>query len=139
MKVNFNIIDNYALEIAGRHIDLHNNFDFVGFEYNVANKEIKLHWKKTTGDWVDEHEFASLVLTHTGVTFLRVIEQEEKSTYENDSCLAEISFFPSTSRDINDSVIPQSRPHEGDDIIYRFENGQVVRIHCEQIDLEVKP
>lgn len=50
MKVNFNIKDNHAIEIAGRLIDLHNNFDFVGFDYNVADREIKLHWKKSSGD-----------------------------------------------------------------------------------------
>jgi hypothetical protein len=46
MKVNFDIKDNHAIGIAGRHIDLHNNFDFVGFDYNVADREIKLNWKK---------------------------------------------------------------------------------------------
>ena len=70
MKVNFDIKENHAIEIAGRHIDLHNNFDFVGFDYNVADREIKLQWKKTNGDWVDKNEFSSLVLTHKGVTFL---------------------------------------------------------------------
>jgi len=36
MKVNFEIIDNHVLNIAGRSTDLHNNFDFVGFDHNVA-------------------------------------------------------------------------------------------------------
>jgi len=137
MKSNFSIIDNYALEIAGRHIDLHNNFDFVGFEYNVADREIKLHWIKSEGAWVDENECSSLVLTHTGVTFFRVIEQDKGSAYEDDWCLGEITFFPSTAREINDRIISQLRPNEGDDIIYHFENGQVVRIHCGQIELGI--
>ena len=57
MKVNFDIKDNHAIEIAGRHIDLHNNFDFVGFDYNIADREIKLLWKKASGEWVDKKEF----------------------------------------------------------------------------------
>ena len=138
MKVNFDIKENHAIEIAGRHIDLHNNFDFVGFDYNVADREIKLHWKKTNGDWVDKNEFSSLVLTHKGVTFLKVIEQDEKSTYEDDSCLGEITFFPSTTREINDSIVSQTKPTDGDDILYFFENGQLIRIHCEQIELGIK-
>ena len=93
MKVNFDIKDNHALEIPGRLIDLHNDFNFVGFDYNVADSEIKLHWKKSNGDWVDKNEFSSLVLTHIGVTYLKVIEQDEKSTYQDDSCLGEITFF----------------------------------------------
>ena len=136
MKVNFDITQNNALTIEGRHIDLHNNFDFVGFDYKVADREIKLHWKKSSGDWVDKNEFSSLVLTHSEVTFLNVINQDEKSTYEDDSCLGEITFFPSTAREINDSIIPQSKPNDSDDIIYMFENGQRIRIHCELVELK---
>lgn len=137
MKVNFDIKDNHAIEIAGRLIDLHNNFDFVGFDYNVSDREIKLNWKKSSGDWVDKNEFSSLVLTHKGITFLKVIEQDEKSTYEDDSCLGEITFFPSTAREINDSIVPQTKPNDGDDILYFFENGQQIRINCKEIELSV--
>ena len=137
MKVNFDITDNHALTFEGRYIDLHNNFDFVGFDYNVADREIKLNWKKSSGEWVDKNELSSLVLTHNSVTFLKVIDQDEKSTYDDDSCLGEITFFPSTEREINDSIVPQSKPNEGDDIVYMFENGQRIRIHCEQVELKL--
>ncbi|WP_231390110.1 hypothetical protein [Sphingobacterium pedocola] len=135
MKVNFEIKDNHALSTAGRFIDLHNDFDFVNFDYNVAEREIKLHWKKSNGDWVDKNEFSSLVLTHRGVTFLRVIEQKEKSIYEDDCCLGEFTFFPSAAREFNDSIVSQPKPNDGDDILYFFENGLVIRIHCEEIEL----
>ncbi len=138
MEVNFDIIDNHALSMEGRFIDLHNNFDFAGFDYNVAEREIKLYWTKLSGDWVDKNEVSSLVLTHKSVTFLSVIGQDEKSTFEDSRCLGEITFFPSTERGINDSIIPQSKPNDGDDILYFFENGRLIRIHCEQIELGIK-
>jgi hypothetical protein len=138
MNLNFDLVDNYAINIAGRHIDLHNNFDFVSFVYNVVDREVKLHWKKANGDWVDKNEISSLVLTHKGVTFLSVIGQDEKSTFEDSSCLGEITFFPSTERAINDCIAPQPKPNDGDDILYFFENGQLIRIHCEQIELGIK-
>lgn len=137
MKVNFDITDNHALNFEGRHIDLHNNFDFVGFDYNVVRREIKLNWEKSSGDWVDKNEFSSLVLAHKAVTFLKVIDQDENSNYDDDSCLEEITFFPSTAREINNSIVPQSKPNDGDDIVYFFGNGQRIRIHCEQIELSV--
>ncbi len=138
MKVNFDITDNQALSIAGRHIDLHNNFDFVGFDYNVADREVKLRWNKSSGEWVDKKEFSSLVLTHSLVTFFKVIDLEKKSTFADDSCIGELTFFPSYERELNDSIMPQSKPNEDDDIIYFFENGQRIRIHCEKIELNVK-
>jgi hypothetical protein len=42
LKSNFDITDNHALSIAGRHIELHNKFDFVGFNQNVTEIKIKL-------------------------------------------------------------------------------------------------
>lgn len=137
MNVNFDISDNHALTFEGQHIDLHNNFNFVGFDYNVADREIKLNWQKSDGDWVAKNELSSLVLTHKAVTFLKVIDQDEKSSYDDDSCLGEITFFPSTEREINDCIVPQSKPIDSDDIIYMFENGQRIRIHCEQIELKI--
>ncbi|MGI4752036.1 MAG: hypothetical protein ACRYFB_15490 [Janthinobacterium lividum] len=137
MKINFEITDNYGLNYEGRQIDLHNNFDFVGFDYNVANREIKLNWIKSIEEWIDKDELSSLVLIHKAVTFLKVIEQDEKSTYNDDSCLGEITFFPSTAREFDDSLIAQSKPNVGDDIKYFFENGQRIIIHCEQIELVI--
>ena len=54
MIVNFDITDNIILNYEGRAIDLHNNFDFVGFDYNVAERQVKLSWKKSSGHWVDK-------------------------------------------------------------------------------------
>ena len=138
MKVNFDIIDNYALNFQGLHIDLHNNFDFVGLDYKVEQRELKLTWNKTNGEWVDKNELSQIILTHCGVDYLKIIEQDDKSILQDDNTLGEISFFPSTSREINDSIIPQQKPNELDDIIYSFENGQVIRIHCNRVELNVK-
>ncbi|GGH16569.1 hypothetical protein GCM10011418_19010 [Sphingobacterium alkalisoli] len=69
------------------------------------------------------------------MNYLKVIEQDEKSTYRDDSCLGEITFSPSIAREINDSIVPQSKPNHGDDILYLFENRQRIRIHCKEIEL----
>lgn len=135
MKLNFDIIDNHSLAFEKRLIDLHNNFDFVSFNYNIVEQEIKLYWKKSMGIWVDKNEFSSLIFTHKSVNYLKVINQDKNSTYEDDACLGEITFSPSTFREMNDSIIPKSKPDETDDILYLFENGARFRIHCEQIIL----
>lgn len=81
MKVNFGIVDNHTLTFEGQHIDLHNNFNFVSFDCNVADREIKLNWQKSDGDWVAKNELSGLVLKHKAVIFLKVIEKDEKSSY----------------------------------------------------------
>lgn len=134
MIVNFEISDNYALNYEGRHIDLHNNFEFVGFDYNVPDRKIGLSWKKAIGSWVDQNELLTVSLIHTGVTYLKVVEQDENSIYEDDCCMENITFMPSTFREENDSIIPQPTPNDGDDIMFIFENGQRIRIHCNRIE-----
>ena len=137
MKTNFEVIENYAINFEGKHIDLHNNFDYFNFENNIEKREIKLHFRKSNGKWIPETEINSLILIHKNANFLRIIEQDENSKFEVDCSLSEISFFPSTEREMNDSIIPQSKPKEKDDILYFFENGQLIRIHCEEVLIEI--
>jgi hypothetical protein len=116
MIVNFDITNNCALNYDGRDIDLHNDFDFEGFDYNVAERQIRLCWKKMSGPWVAKDEFSSLVLTHKAVNYLMVVEQDENSTYEDASCLGEITYVPLTIRKLNDIIVPQAKPNGADDI-----------------------
>ena len=135
MKVNFEITDFQFLHFAEKQIDLHNNFDFVGLEYNVAGREIVMNWEKTSGDWVNESDFSSLKLVHKKVTFFNVVGQEAGSSLTDDTCLGEITFFPSNERELIAGLMSYSKPNEGDDIKYFFENGQCIIIHCEEIEL----
>jgi len=100
----------------------------------MARQEGK--WVKSMGDWVDPNAFSSLILKHHDVTFFKVLEQDENSTPDDDSCLGEITFFPSSAREFIDSYLPQENPNEDDDIKYYFEGGLNIIIHCEQIHLE---
>lgn len=138
MKVNFDIKNNHILVINGFELDLHNNFDFIGLEYKVIEKEIKIKFEKTKGDWVDKNEFSSLIFTHFGVSYFQIDSKDENSNLEDDICLSEFTYFPSTLRQMNDSIIPQLQPNDGDDFLYFFENGQLIRINCTEIILNLE-
>jgi hypothetical protein len=135
MKVNFKINNNTAIDFEEIHVDLHNNFDFIGFEYLLKGRTIFLRWTKSDGEWVHKDEFAGLILTHKNVTFLKITEQDENSTPEDDCCLGEITFFPSSAREFVDCMLDQELPKVGDDIRYYFEGGQQIIIHCDEIEL----
>jgi hypothetical protein len=138
MKTDFDIEDNYALRQDGLLFDLHNNFDLSDFHYSVKTREFIITWTKTSGDWVKSDEADELTVRHKNVSFLTISARDLDSNTEDDKCLGEISFFPSTSRDINDSIVIRTRPTADDDILYFFENGQLIRICCETIDLKYK-
>ena len=136
MKTNFEIEENYAVQLNGTHIDLHNNFDFVGLSKNGNN--ISVDFKRTTGDWVKNDEFKSLIFEFKNVSYEYYENGDSEALKEDTERLGEITFFPAESRGINDGIIPQAHPNETDDLILFFEDGKVVRIGCEEIKLKTK-
>ena len=138
MTTDFEIVDNYALRQDGLLFDLHNNFDLSDFHYNVKTREFIITWTKASGEWVKSDEADEITVRHSNVSFLTISDRDPESITDDDKCLGEISFFPSTSRDINDSIVIQARPTEEDDILYFFENGQLIRVCCETIELTYK-
>ena len=132
MIVNFNIVDFSALNYKGRHIDLHNNFDFIGSDYEIVSKRLVLTWKKSIGNWVKVDEFSKLTLIHSNVSFLNY-NYDNNTLSSFDNCLSEITFFPSTERTKNKEFIDQAKPKEDDDIIYSFVTDHFIRVGCENI------
>ncbi|WP_338762077.1 hypothetical protein WAF17_16860 [Bernardetia sp. ABR2-2B] len=135
MKTNFEIIENYALNFEEKHFDLHNNFDFLSFEYSILKQEIKMEWKKSNDNWVDKNEVNNLILVHKSVSYLFFNNEVKENNLNENQDLSEITFFPSKIREVNDNFLLQNNPKENDDIIYTFENGQVIRICCKKIEL----
>ena len=132
MTVNFEILHFFAISYNGNHVDIHNNFDFIGYEYKVVNRELILKWIKR----IEEAEFSKLTLIHTNVSFLNI--SYDNKDYEfpgDDTCLSEVTFFLSTERETNDEFIQQSKPNENDDIIYSFQSEHFIRVGCESIQL----
>ncbi|MBK9929182.1 MAG: hypothetical protein IPP04_04835 [Saprospiraceae bacterium] len=138
MTVNFEIEDNYALTYLGQHIDLHNNYDLVGYDYKIVDRQLVLTWTKSLGDWTKESDFARLTLIHSNVFFLKIGYDNKENEFPNDDkCLGGISYFPSTDRETNDGLISQGKPNDEDDIIYIFETDHFIRIGCDDIKLLV--
>src|SRR5688500_15534589 len=127
MTINFLLTGNYALNYKGRHLDLHNNFDFFGLEYKVEEQSLILKWLKGAGEWVPENELEEIVLIHKQVNYLNVQPRDHLMPKTEDTCLSEISFFPTSDRHINDSVIDRSLPNVDDDILYHFQSGLSIR------------
>jgi hypothetical protein len=136
METNFEIVENYAVWLGGIHIDLHNNFDYVGLSKNEGN--ISIEFIQTTGDWVTKEEMKSLIFHFVNVSYEYYEDGAPEALKEDTERLGEITFFPNYSREINDGYIHQNKPKETDDLMLFFEDGKVIRIGCEKIKLAVK-
>jgi hypothetical protein len=133
MITNFEIEENYAVQLNGIHIDLHNNFEFK--EISEINNIVRIEFIKSNGDWVHENEFKKLTFLHKNITFMNSENGDNSEFPEDENTLSVISFFPRSMRNINDGFIDQSKPNKNDDIIYLFENGKMYRLNCEEIEL----
>ncbi|QNR23311.1 hypothetical protein [Croceimicrobium hydrocarbonivorans] len=133
MKTNFEIEDNYAVLLAGTHLDLHNNFDFQGLI--KKGDDILIRFQKTKGDWLNAKVPDVLYFHCMNVSYQYYIEGDEQALKEDAIGLSDITFFPSESRMINDSLRLQSNPEDKDDLILFFQDGKVIRIGCTEIKL----
>lgn len=137
MKVNFRIEDNYAVNYEGRHIDLHNNFDFSGYTYDSAQRQLTLQWVKSSGKWVPPTELCGLRLIHDNVSFLSIQFLSEEAYPPNECCLSDLTFFPSTHRTTNEGIIYQAVPTAEDDLLYIFQNEAYIRVGCTETTLVI--
>ena len=135
MQANFLINDNTAVNLAGFNIDLHNNFLFKRAIRIEDNFEI--HFEKSNGNWVPDHEFSKLTFIHRNVNFYHNEPGDNTQFPEDENILSFITFFPQSMRNINSGFMERSGPNLNDDIIYHFENGKLFRVNCDEIELVV--
>lgn len=136
MKVNFGIENNYALSFNGKHIDLHNNFNFLGFEYDVTKMTAILRWEKSTEEWANRETITGLSICHRNVTYMHVIPRDSEMPTTEDSCLKDITYLPVELRNDEDEFVLSSKfPEPNQDIVYRFQSEQCITINCHEIEL----
>lgn len=133
MKVNFELFENYAINFEGRQIDIHNDYDFVTFDYDVVSQTLKLNWKRSNQNGSKSDELSGFSLVHFEVNYLNITPRDFKAASSDDTCLLDLTFFPSSERDISDSLMIQNLPHNLDDILYTFAGGQTIRVNCKEI------
>jgi hypothetical protein len=135
MTSNFRLYLNYAIHIGEKHLDLHNNYDFAGFEYHAANRSLVLFWNSSIEEWVPKDNPPQLVLTISEVEYLLILPRDPGYPFTEDSCLMDFTYFPSSDREENECVGSQELPNEDDDIIFKFQSQMVIRVKGERVDV----
>jgi hypothetical protein len=133
---NFKIRNFIEVEIEGRVLDLHNNFDFTGYEIDKISNDINLYFEKSDGDWVSADEVNKLIFTLQNVHYLKTIAPNQE-LISDDNCLAGITYFYQEDREENYGLLDKELPGPQDDIIFTFESERVIRANCENVTLTV--
>ena len=93
MKQNFKIVDEiYLVKDDYRH-DLHNNFDFSGFDYSIEKRELVLRWKRSMGEWVSTDTPTELTIKFEEVSEFRFMPRDSEKPFTEDDCLNTFGYW----------------------------------------------
>jgi hypothetical protein len=135
--LNFKIGDDFISVIKdGICMDLHNSFEFRGYNYTVAEKNLQLIFQKSSEEWALNEVYAKLVFVFREVSFLKIREGDSSEYPEDEKCMAEIGFSTVDMRDDMDSFLASNAFKSDYDMIFTFIPGQSIKIHSKEVVLE---
>lgn len=90
--LNFQLEGTIYLRQDDRDFDLHNDFDFIGFSYSIADRVVELRWRRSSGEWVHQGMPQGLLLSCRGVAHVSATARDPEMPFTEDDCLAQICF-----------------------------------------------
>lgn len=135
-KINFLVDSNYALDVGGQHIDLHNNFDFKGLEYSTNSNQVCLSWIKSVGDWVPTDEVEGFKIIFENALLLKVQGSisEVPSTRKN---LSFIGYLHPEDVELMDGCLDESEATSDHHMIFVFENNFAIKIFSDTAEYKI--
>lgn len=90
--LNFEIKDGIYFVINHVELDIHNNYNCSGFNYDFENQKIIVSWNKGTGDWIHQDIPSSLELFLNDVSVFKTKERDPEIPFSEDDCVEQIGF-----------------------------------------------
>ena len=90
---NFSWSDSIYLKKDSQEFDLHNDYDFRKFSYDIREKLITLEWQRGTGDWVNLSLPHFISLRVSDVYHLEVKPRDPKMPFSEDDCLNSFGYL----------------------------------------------
>ncbi len=137
MRASFEVDQSIALVASGAYYDLHNCFDFVGYEYQPTARVARFSWERTDGPWVPDDLPQELSLVFEEVSNLAVRMRDDEKPYSEDDCVEAISFLPREQAHDFDSICPDHRSLD-EHFMILFESDACVKIWATRVFLEIK-
>lgn len=130
---NFEIRDGYAIVVDGRVLDLHNDFDFEEFRYDVVANRATLAWTATGTRVSGGRRFS---LNFDSVDFLKV--EGPGSDHEPDDArvLAFLGFLHPDQADVMDGFLEKNDGDGTYHMIIALESNLAIKIHAEEVRCE---
>ena len=135
MRATFDLEMSITLVAGDKYLDLHNCFDFVGYEYRPTERFMQLRWNRGTGEWISAELPKGLTLTFLQVSNVAVRQRDDDMPFTEDNCLSSISFLPTALKDEFGAVCFGERfPDEH--MSLKFQSGAGIKIWAERVHHE---
>jgi hypothetical protein len=134
--INFNIDnDNIGLIYQEQYLDIHNCYEFRGFEFDTTNKILQLTWTRSVEEWSNEIR-CGFQLIFKQVTYFKVRERDNELPNTDDTCLSFIGFLEQDMRDDFDSYKPNENIKDTDDLNINFQSEQAIKVNSAIAELK---
>jgi hypothetical protein len=130
--------DNISVITDGSYLDLHNNFDLAGYDYNVVNNSLQITFKKSLGEWAKKDVFGNLKFKFSKVSLIKINGEGLLNNLNDNNCLDIIGFSSPDLKDDMESFPGNNEFKSENDMIFIFVTGHSIKIHSDSVILEVK-
>ena len=90
---NFSVRAGIYFVLAGVQLDMHNDYDFTGFSYDVPARSLLLTWQRGSGKWVTLDQPGVVILEIREVASLEVRPRSAGVPFTEDNCLNDVSYL----------------------------------------------
>jgi len=131
MRRDFEITMGIYLVQSPHELDIHNNFDFLGFDYSVEHRTLLLRWRRSPEAWVASGTPAALTIEFREVSEFRFMPRDSAQPFTEDDCVSSFGYW--TDEDWADGVIvaePSQSPDPKWLTAVDFMSGAVIAVQA---------
>ncbi|MES2822751.1 MAG: hypothetical protein V4732_04045 [Pseudomonadota bacterium] len=132
---NFKIEESHGIEYEGKFLDLHSNYDFVKFSYDISCQSVALYWNKSEEDWAVKEPFENLRLQFNSISIFAVRSRDDKKPFSEDDCLSYIGYMHPDDIEIMNGFLPKKMANDKYHLVLGFESGMAIKLFCETAEL----
>jgi hypothetical protein len=136
MKLRGFELANIDLSIGDNVYDLHNNFDFRGFSYDVATRELILRWSRGAGEWVPKYSPNSIEVEVHQVSHFSASARDPRVPYSEDDCLDCVAFVEAGHASSESFITAAPAGHDLH-YVFQFMSGFCLRVQGEEATCKI--
>ncbi len=145
MGEQFKFEGGIRIHVEGAFHDLHNDFDFAGFNYCIRSRVVTLRWIRSSGDWVKEEEPAEIQLEYHNVARFEFRARDPEMPFTEDDCLADAGYWREAGWPDNitngweDGIFSSdAKPEDDWHRAFRFRSAASIVIQAARAEVKIK-